>query len=396
MTQLVLCRTFPPMLGGIERYTCELFRRAGLDVHVVAPKVADSHDFDRDLPFTVSRYPLIPMAHHRKWPLLSMAVWAAGLVTHGRPNVVYSDQVQSGAVGIPLSRLTGAPHVTFAYGLELSPKRLYRLKRAVFSGSAAVLAISRFARDAVIAVYGIQPELVVVAPPGVDTSRFVPRGKATVNRARIGLEPDDLVLLTVGRLDPSQRYKGYDRLIRLVGHLYPQLAKLRLIVVGEGGDRGRLEAFARSEGVADRVTFTGRISDELLPEVYRLADLFVLASGEPETDPFCVEGYGIVLAEAAASGLPSVAYRVGGTGDVIQTGVTGVLTVPREETFCSAVRELLLDKERRENMGYAARQHAVKTLGWETAVRTLQELSSRLSTKPSPTGPLFRGDHDRL
>jgi phosphatidylinositol alpha-1,6-mannosyltransferase len=148
--------------------------------------------------------------------------------------------------------------------------------------------------------------------------------------------------------------------------------------VGDGDDRQWLQTVARSEGVASRVEFTGYLSDEQLPAAYHEADLFVLASGDPHLDRFSVEGYGIVFAEASASGIASVGYRSGGSADAIVDGVTGVLTEPDEEAFGVAVRELLRSPERRVAMGRAARHHAVKTLSWDAAVTTLQKLLTRL------------------
>ena len=378
MSQLLLCRTFPPTVGGIERYVSELFQKAHVDVHVLAPRVPNAIGFDKAFPHPVTRFPVIPLWRRGKGPLLPMAAWAAALVARKRPRVVYSDQVQTGAVGVPLSRITGVPHVTFAYGIELTPSRLYRLKRRVFSSSAFILAISTFAKDALVSVYGIDPEMIALARPGVDTDRFAPDAGGAAQRRRMGLKSTDLVLLTVGRLDPSQRYKGYDRLIRLMRRLQPEFPQLRLLVVGDGDDRAWLKTLASEERVTSQVMFAGRVGEDELPNMYRVADLFVLPSGAPDTDPFCVEGYGIVFAEASASGVPSVAYRLGGTADAIVDGVTGVLTDATENAFCGAVRDLLSDRERRLKMGQAARQHALRALVWDAAVATLRRVSACL------------------
>lgn len=376
MSSLLLCRTFPPMVGGIERYVSDLFRRSELRVHAVAPAVQGAAAFDATLPFPVSRYPF----NETHWgtgkrPLVPMGVAAARLIRKSAPRIVFSDQVQSGAVGVPIAALAHAAHVVFAYGMELTPRRLFRLKRWVFQQSSAVIAISRFTRDQLASVYDVPLERITLARPGVDLERFRPRPR--MMSAAVG--DDSLTILMVGRLAAGQPYKGYDRVIRLLARLRAEFPGLRLTVVGEGDDRVRLERLTRDLGLGERVTFLGAVSDAHLPCIYNEADLFVLASGAPETDSCWVEGYGIVYAEAAASGLPSVAYRLGGATDAVADGVTGVLTDPNEEALYAAVRQLLHDDAFRERLGRAAREHALRILGWDSAVQALRNLATRLT-----------------
>src|SRR5882762_40163 len=160
MKHLLLCRTFAPMIGGIERYTSELFMRARLDVEVIAPNVPGATAFDIQAPYKVSRYFFMARWARGKIPLLPLALKALPRAMRMRPAVLFSDQVQTGGVGLPISRLTGARHVVFAYGMELTPKRLYRFKRAVFRRSDAVISISEFTRNALITSYGVHPDKV--------------------------------------------------------------------------------------------------------------------------------------------------------------------------------------------------------------------------------------------
>src|SRR2546426_1127550 len=388
MKHLVLCRTFAPMIGGIERYTSELFARAGLDVEIVAPNVPGAMGFDAQAPYRVSRYFYDARWARGKIPLLPLTLNALPRALRVRPAVLFSDQVQTGGVGLPISRLTGERHVVFAYGMELTPKRLYRFKRTVFRRSDAVIAISEFTRNALIAVYGVHPDKVWLVRPGVDTSRFTPPQRNGGHRHRLGLASDDQVVLTVGRLESSHNYKGYDRVIRLLARLLPEFPGLLLVVAGDGTDRPRLEGLAGALGVTGRVKFAGRVTDNDLASLYQCADLFVLPSGAPDSDPFKAEGYGIVYAEASASGVPCVAYRLGGTNDVIEDGVTGVLTNPDETSLFSAVRKLLSDSDGRIQMGRAARVRATRELGWDSAVASLHALVRHLTDIKQPLGEL--------
>jgi len=377
MSELLLCRTFPPMLGGIERYISELFNRAGLDIHAIAPRAEGYEPFDGRLRYRVTRYSYGSRWKHGKVPLISLGIRALAVALRERPRVVFSDQVQTAGVGVPLARLFGAAYVVFAYSFELSPKRLFRVKRWAFHSADAIIAISNFTRSALIDLYGVSPARVQLIRPGVDTEVFSPNGQVP-KRSTLGLLPEDLVLLTVGRLERKHRYKGFDRVIRLLAALLPDIPRVRLLVVGEGDDRRYLEGLAQKLGVASRVRFTGPVSNDFLPLLYRNADLFVLPSGTPNEGPFQAEGYGIVFAEAAASGTPSVGYRVGGAVDAVKDGVSGILTDPDEFALAGAVRTLLLDPQRLKQLGSTARDHAVREFGWDRSASALVQLCKRL------------------
>jgi phosphatidylinositol alpha-1,6-mannosyltransferase len=118
------------------------------------------------------------------------------------------------------------------------------------------------------------------------------------------------MLLTVGRLDRRERYKGHDRIIELLGDLAQDGLNPRYVIAGDGEDRGRLEALATRLGVGGRVGFLGRTPSADLPALYHAADLFVLASTG--------EGFGIVLLEA-------LALAAGGAPDPLADGELGRL-----------------------------------------------------------------------
>lgn len=156
---------------------------------------------------------------------------------------------------------------------------------------------------------------VVVNPPGVDEIYY-----RTPHPPR---PPADgpLRLLTVSRLDPQSHLKNTDGALQAVAALADEL-DVRLEVVGDGGRRPRLEALARELGVAERVRFAGSLPQAELVAAYDRADLFVLAA---RATPLDFEGFGIVYAEAAARGVPSLASRAGGAVDAIRDDRTGVV-----------------------------------------------------------------------
>ena len=107
------------------------------------------------------------------------------------------------------------------------------------------------------------------------------------------------------------------------------------VVLGEGDDRARLEAFAKDTEVADRVLFKGGVGRDVLIESYRMADLYVM--------PSTGEGFGIAFLEAMASGTPALGLAVGGATDALCDGALGIAAT--EEDFHAALaRQLVAGK----------------------------------------------------
>jgi glycosyltransferase involved in cell wall biosynthesis len=188
---------------------------------------------------------------------------------------------------------------------------------------------------------------IAVIPTGVDLARFRP-GVQREARAALGLDERAAVVLYVGRLD---REKSVDRVLSAFEHIAGTVPRARLVLAGQGTEGPRLRAAVAGSAVAARVHFLGVLPHEALPPVYQAADVFLFAS-ETETQ-------GLVLAEAAASGLPAVAVSAPGCDEVVRDGDTGLLTKPEPLALAEGAIGLLLDGERRGHMAERARAVAV-------------------------------------
>jgi glycosyltransferase involved in cell wall biosynthesis len=157
------------------------------------------------------------------------------------------------------------------------------------------------------------------------------------------------LFLALGRLTD---YKRLDVLLRLWERVRPVVGG-RLLIAGDGPERERLEALAGPD-----VIFTGRISEE---EKHRL-----LCAAWILLHPAMIEGWGIVVAEAAVRGTPAIGFSVPGLRDSVVNGETGLL-VGSEGQFASAWASLAIDRQTREDLGRAARERALR-LHWSAAV----------------------------
>jgi glycosyltransferase involved in cell wall biosynthesis len=153
--------------------------------------------------------------------------------------------------------------------------------------------------------------------------------------------------------------KNVDRVIHAAAPVVRE-SEAQLLVVGDGRRKIHLIRLCKTLGIADRVHFTGFISkDQGLPDIYRMASVFITASE--------IETQGIVLLEAAASGLPLVAVNATCIPEVVQNGVNGYLTEPGNTPAMSeAIQRILMDPGTSKRMGEASRALAESHSSEET------------------------------
>jgi glycosyltransferase involved in cell wall biosynthesis len=209
------------------------------------------------------------------------------------------------------------------------------------ASSDTVIAPSTLVRDELRARGVGRP--IAVVPTGVDLDRFRPGDRAAARRA-LGLAPAGPMILYVGRLD---REKSVDRVLLAFDRVAGTVPDARLVLVGQGKEEPRLQRLARSLPAARRIAFLGVRAHDVLADCYRAADAFLFAS-ETETQ-------GLVLAEAAACGLPAVAVDAPGCDEVVRDGETGILTKSDPTALAESAIGLLLDADRRQRMAKAAR-----------------------------------------
>ena len=191
---------------------------------------------------------------------------------------------------------------------------------------------------------------------GVDLTAFKP-GKPDAHIYNIYNIPKDVpIILYIGRVDPEkkvgvvlQAFKDF--LTQCKDNKLDKLSKTLFVVVGDGVDKPRLEKQAVSLGIDKSVRFLGRVTGPDLNELYRLGDVFVTASE--------IETQGIVLIEAAASGLPLIAVDAGAVAEVCINKENGFLLTPGDiKGMAGAMFELMTDDKLRKNMALKSVQIA--------------------------------------
>lgn len=220
-----------------------------------------------------------------------------------------------------LARLRGARLALIVHGIEAWVPTRHALANWLTRSVDTFIAVSHYSAERFARWSKAPLDQVSILPNCVDLSRFYPQPRDTILVERYGLQ-SSRVLLTVGRLSPSERYKGFDEVIEAVPQLIKEFPTLKYLIVGDGADRGRLEAKAKALGIYDRVIFAGRISESEKVAHYNLADAFVM--------PSFGEGFGIVLIEAAACGVPVIGSQADGSREALLDGRLGRLIDPKQ------------------------------------------------------------------
>ena len=234
------------------------------------------------------------------------------------------------------------------------------VSRALYGRTGAALAVSR-GIEARCHDVGFAPERVYWTPGMADLPRFAAGtdGRTVRNEFALGEAP---VVVSVARLAPG---RGHELLLAGFRALLADVPAARLLLVGKGETRERLERLVAELGLTRQVTFAG-YRDHDLPAVLAAADCFTLMA--PGSDDSCRAAL-----EAMAAARPVVARALGALPETIAHGETGLLVEDdRPEAVAAALREVLADRARARAMGAAGRRRAEKEFGPARAVETVE------------------------
>ncbi|MBK5915543.1 glycosyltransferase family 4 protein [Rhodocyclus purpureus] len=195
------------------------------------------------------------------------------------------------------------------------------LRQACLKRVSAIWSVSQFTRDRMNTWAKRPLTLYTLTPNTYHPERYGMAPKRPDMLQHYGLQGKK-VILTLARLDPRERYKGVDEVIEALPTLLLQQPDLCYLVAGDGDDKARLIAKAKSLGVAEQVVFAGYVPEAEKADLLRLADVFAM--------PGRGEGFGIVYLEAMACGVPVVGSQLDGSRDALKNGELGQLVDPDE------------------------------------------------------------------
>jgi glycosyltransferase involved in cell wall biosynthesis len=216
--------------------------------------------------------------------------------------------------------IIGAPLFLIIYGIDAWKPITNAITKYLLSKIDVIISISEITKDRFIEWSNLIQKKYFILPNAVSQMDYGAGPKNVELLKRYGLS-DKIVLMTLGRLAPDEHYKGFDEIMELLPVLSKEIPQIAYLIVGDGGDRPRLEAKAQALGVGDRVVFAGFIPEAEKADHYRLADAFVM--------PGRGEGFGFVFLEALACGIPVVGSKLDGSREALRGGALGILVDPR-------------------------------------------------------------------
>lgn len=238
----------------------------------------------------------------------------------------------------------------------------YPGERLILRRFPGVIAVSSQIRETLIR-WGCKPNRVHVLLNGIDTDEFHRRPEAAKSvRDSLGVGPGDVVLGAVGRLE---RQKRFDVLLEAVKLLLPKQPNLRLFIAGEGSLKRQLAMQIEQLGIADHCRLLGHCAD--ISRLYQAFDVLVQSSD--------YEGTPTVVVEAMAMEIPVVATESGGTRELLQDGVHGLIVPLRNPpALAAAIERTLDDREATAARVRAARRRVESELSFDARMRKLDEI----------------------
>jgi glycosyltransferase involved in cell wall biosynthesis len=286
---------------------------------------------------------------------------------HGHFDIVHNYLLRANLVGAVSGRLARVP-VVLCSKRGCHERRGWELLSARIGNSLAdcVTTNAVAVRDFVHDNEGCPREKMVVIPSGIDTERFQPLPPARF-KARLGLSEERTVVGVVTRM---RTRKGVEEFIRAMARVRGGHPQAHGVIVGEVSLDEGLQTLVQTLGLESHLTLLGRRTD--MPEVYSAFDVFVLPSHD--------EGMSNAIIEAMAMEKPVVATDVGGTGEVVRHGHSGVLVPPKDpEALAAAISDLVSQPARAGEMGRLGRRIVEEGFSAHAMVRQMEQLYLELA-----------------
>jgi glycosyltransferase involved in cell wall biosynthesis len=298
------------------------------------------------------------------WPRLRELVRSRGI------DIVHAHDYKTDLIAYLLAKAEPIVPLATAHGWTGHSWRerrvYYPADRRLLARFPRVIAVSTEIKRELVAA-GARPGNVDVILNGIDETRFYRRPDWRARaRAQFDLAAEDLVIGSVGRLEPQKRF---DLLIEAFAAIRRDRPRLKLLIAGEGSSRPLLEACIARFGLADDCRLIGQCGD--VPLFHHALDLFVQSS--------MYEGTPNVVLEAMALGSPVVATDVGGTADLVRDGIDGTIVPPLDlPALIEGMRAAIASAGARERWAVEARRRVEQDLSFRLRMARVEAIYERL------------------
>lgn len=355
---LFIARRFPPSVGGMERFAFDLSNALKKEVNFIKITWGGSNKW---LPIVLP------------WFFLR-AFWQ--LAIHRDISIIHMQDAVQAPIGWLLHIIFRKPYIIVAHGLDITyQNRFYQAAILPFVRRAdAIISISTATNEEAIK-RGVPKEKTHVITLGTHDDYGTVNPNKQQLAADLGIELDKkILLLTTGRL---VKRKGVEWFIE---HVLTKLVKsnknILYLVAGDGAERDNIETAIARNKLEKNVLMLGRVPDEVRSLLYQSSDIFVMPNIVVPGD---MEGFGIVVHEAATAELPVVASNLEGIADALQNEKNGILVETRNiDAFVSEIQKLAKDEALRKKFGKKARVFTLREYSWQKIADQYIDIYQRL------------------
>jgi glycogen(starch) synthase len=280
-----------------------------------------------------------------------------------------------------LARRFGAPLVTTIHATEHGRHQgwvdkhpqsyIHGVESWISNRSDRVIACSSYMREQIADIFDVPESRVAVIPNGIDPGDLPAADQAELSRLRGEFAaPEERLVLLIGRLVYE---KGFQIALEAMPELIERVPGTRFLVAGSGTHELELKKQAADLGLNEHGTFLGWIGDDVLHQLYRIADVCVV--------PSIYEPFGLVALEAMATGCPCIVADTGGLREVVPHGEVGLRFRTRDpEALGGMVERVLTEAELRERLVAEASEHVLR-FDWNDVAKRTAEVYEELTAR---------------
>lgn len=378
MKILLITRNLPPMVGGMERLNWHMAEELAKDfeVMIIGPKSAETE--------APERAQFIGIPAKSLWKFLLLAGWKSIAASRKfKPDIILAGSGLTAPITYIAAKLSKAKAITYIHGLDVTvPNILYRTIWIHFIKKMDMIIANSNPTAEIASRLNIKQQKIKIIHPGVSLPGVYPNHNQLASFRREYDLGNRKLLLSVGRLVERKGIKEFVKysLPQIVEH-FPDIL---LIVIGTPPihslyakpqtPESIMEA-AEELGVKSNIKFLGAVTDSTLHLAYAASSVHVFPIKKSLTDP---EGFGMVAIEAAAYGLPSVAFASGGIGDAVLAGSSGLLVPPDDYVELSKKIIVMLNND--GDMRQSSKNFAMK-FSWDNFGKALKAELHTVSLK---------------